>query len=197
MKDPRRSSKWVANVQARIEELDKSKDAHQVWVAHQLELSLRAYTTALDLANVHLDKLDVAAQEGSKVPPKKDLSWSEGYYKYHHLTNYVKEIVRTAERKFFLRLDEGSPDQLYFDVIAALASDARPAQCKHFSKVPGRNFAYALENLCRAELMSVPSKPNLSFYLEYVEQKLGLYRHEHIVFRKKPVGSKPKARKTK
>jgi hypothetical protein len=202
MKNIRRDSTWVNNIRDRIAELNKSGDAQQIWQGHQLRIALSGcYAKSIDYAIDCLQKLDVAAQEGSKLPskqlPKRTVQWSEGYYRFHNLANYAKEIVEKAERKAHLRLDGGSSDQDYFDVIASLANDERPAICRHHSKLPGSNFSLTLMNLCRAELMTVPSKPNLSFYLEYLEQKLGVYRHEHIVFKPKATEKKPEVRKSR
>ena len=105
------------------------------------------------------------------------------------ISTETKEQVK-AERRALLRLDDSSSDQIYFDVIAALARDKQAAKCPPWSKIPGRNFAVTLMGLCRADLVTVPPRPDLSFDLEYLEEKLGVYHHEHIVLKKKLSKSK-------
>jgi hypothetical protein len=195
MKDLRRKLSWKTNIQARIRELRCSGDVQQAWRGHQLELALIAYVKSVEMIRGCLGVLDVAAQEGSHLPPPKPQLWSKGRGKYLALSNYAKEIVRKAERRALLRLDDSSgrrpsSDQIYFDVIAALARDKQVAKCPPWSKIPGRNFAVTLMGLCRADLVTVPPRPDLSFYLEYLEEKLGVYHHEHIVLKKKLSKSK-------
>jgi hypothetical protein len=189
--DFRRDEAWFEHVQTKIAELRAAKDARKTWEAHQLELMVLDCTKSLEHVQGSMEKLDVAAREGSKVPHKPEDQWWASPSRFEIFAEHAKRVVHQADRKHNLKLPEynTTPDD-YLKFIAKYGNKSKLRPYRAKSAKLGRAFTEAVANLCNLTVDIVEANGGLSFLLGKLEEvlKLGYYG---FTFDKKPTRRSP------
>jgi hypothetical protein len=141
---------------------------------------------SLEHAQSCLEKLDVAAREGSKVPPKQEDQWWASPRRFEFFAKYAMQVIRQADRKHNLKVPEynATPDD-YLKFVAQYGNKSKLRPYRTRSPKLGRTFVEAIANLCNLTVPIVDANGGLSFLLGKLEETLKL-AYYGFDFSKKP-----------